>query len=363
MSERGECSTSPDEAFVSLATNDSYSRGALALGKSIQDTGSNKRLALMVSSGVSKEMRERLSQVWDELVDIEELDSGDAEHLALLSRPELGVTFSKINAWRLVHYTKCVFLDADTLILQNVDDLFEREELSAAPDVGWPDCFNSGVFVFEPSYRTFCDLLELSRQTGSFDGGDQGLLNLYWSDWSTKDIRHHLPFTYNVTPNVTYGYAPAFHRFGQNVRIIHFIGSVKPWQHRYLREVDAVILYPGTYASQNTAQDYIKRWWQVYTSLEERGRFAPQSQATGATTELQLDRRRAFEVGAIDVNGEDSFSSIQAHIDSILNQGTQQQQQPITDAATTAATATATDADTEATVADTAAVEDDSNTV
>ena len=45
------------EAFVSLATNDSYSRGALALGKSIQDTGSNKRLALMVSSGVSKEMR------------------------------------------------------------------------------------------------------------------------------------------------------------------------------------------------------------------------------------------------------------------------------------------------------------------
>ena len=42
---------------MSLATNDSYAMGALTLGKSIRDTGSSKRLALMISSGVSQEMR------------------------------------------------------------------------------------------------------------------------------------------------------------------------------------------------------------------------------------------------------------------------------------------------------------------
>lgn len=52
---------------------------------------------------------------------------------------------------------------------------------------------------------------------------------------------------------------------------MHFIGAVKPWQHRYLQEVDAVILHPGSYSAQNVAQDYIKRWWQVYTSLEKVG--------------------------------------------------------------------------------------------
>lgn len=114
--------------------------------------------------------RGRLSRFWDELVVIEELDSGDTEHLALLTRPELGVTFSKIHAWRLTQYTKCVFLDADTLVLQNVDELFDREELSAAPDIGWPDCFNSGVFVFEPSLDTYSNLLDLALQEGSFDG-------------------------------------------------------------------------------------------------------------------------------------------------------------------------------------------------
>ena len=101
---------------------------------------------------------------------VEELDSGDSERLALLTRPELGVTFSKIHAWRLTQYSKCVFLDADTLVLENVDELFDREELSAAPDIGWPDCFNSGVFVFEPSIQTFINLLDMARQTGSFDG-------------------------------------------------------------------------------------------------------------------------------------------------------------------------------------------------
>ena len=43
-------------------------------------------------------------------------------------------------------------------------------ELSAAPDVGWPDCFNSGVFVFVPSAGTYQALLDFAATVGSFDG-------------------------------------------------------------------------------------------------------------------------------------------------------------------------------------------------
>ena len=109
--------------------------------------------------------------LWDELTVVDLLDSGDEDRLALLTRPELGVTLSKLHAWKLTQYSKCIFLDADTLVLENVDELFDREELSAAPDIGWPDCFNSGVFVFEPSVDTYTNLLEMAKQTGSFDGG------------------------------------------------------------------------------------------------------------------------------------------------------------------------------------------------
>ena len=115
--------------------------------------------------------RKSLSEVFDELVDVDELNSGDVEHLTLLNRPELGVTFTKIYCWLLTQYSKCVFLDSDFLVLKNIDDLFEREELSAAPDAGWPDCFNSGLFVYRPSKDTFHQLmLFASQRNASFDG-------------------------------------------------------------------------------------------------------------------------------------------------------------------------------------------------
>ena len=55
-------------------------------------------------------------------------------------------------------------------VLQNSDELFDREELSAAPDAGWPDCFNSGVFVYCPSLETYQRLINFAQTTGSFDG-------------------------------------------------------------------------------------------------------------------------------------------------------------------------------------------------
>lgn len=63
--------------------------------------------------------------------------------------------------------------------MKNIDDLFEREELSAAPDPGWPDCFNSGVFVFKPSLETYKKILSFAVSHGSFDGGDQASFNIF----------------------------------------------------------------------------------------------------------------------------------------------------------------------------------------
>jgi glycogenin glucosyltransferase len=87
-----------------------------------------------------------------------------------LCRPELGITLTKLFAWKLTQYRKAVFIDADCLVIRNVDELFERDELSAAPDVGWVDLFNSGVFVLRPSDDTFAALMQFAERHGSFDG-------------------------------------------------------------------------------------------------------------------------------------------------------------------------------------------------
>ena len=40
-------------------------------------------------------------------------------------------------------------------VVRPVDELFEREELSATPDSGWPDMFDTHVLVLRPSAITY----------------------------------------------------------------------------------------------------------------------------------------------------------------------------------------------------------------
>ncbi|XP_023184933.1 glycogenin-2 isoform X2 [Xiphophorus maculatus] len=213
----------------------------------------------------------------------------------MLGRPELGVTFTKLHCWNLTQYNKCVFLDADTLVLCNVDELFQRDELSAAPDPGWPDCFNSGVFVFRPSKITYTSLLDLALQHGSFDGGDQGLLNSFFSSWSVEDISKHLPFIYNLCASSVYTYLPAFQQFGHQAKIVHFAGAVKPWSPQ------------RNGCHSQSLEQFESLWWKEYHSQTPS---APDTQRTPRRPKQQIQEQ---EVKVPITGNLDSSSSLLAH--------------------------------------------------
>ncbi|KAL5108980.1 Glycogenin-1 [Taenia crassiceps] len=319
------------EAYVTLATNDEYCCGALVLADSLRKVGTSKKLVCMVTNSVSDKMRTALDDFFDHIELVDVLDSSDSDNLKLLSRPDLGVTFTKLHCWRLTQYSKCVFMDADTLVLQNIDDLFEREELSAAPDPGWPDCFNSGVFVYTPSLDTYRALLDFALSEGSFDGGDQGLLNLFFSDWSTKDIRRHLPFTYNCIAQAFYSYPPAMKRFGSQIRVVHFIGAAKPWHQQVNTETGSL-----TPCDEISAQSlrFLNVWWHLFfTDIKPKinpsvgglvGHLATLDVSEGPILREQppasssTDRQGSWERGVIDYTGADRFSNIQAALDKRL---------------------------------------------
>merc|ERR1712071_569713 len=327
--------TMATEAWVTLATNDSYAVGVMVLAHSLQAVKTTRPLVVMVGDHVSPAMRSQLSQVCCLVKDVSILDSEDSAHLALLARPELGVTFTKLHCWTLTDYTKCVFLDADTLVVRHCDELFDREELSAAPDAGWPDCFNSGVFVYRPSMETYSKLLEFAVNQGSFDGGDQGLLNLYFSDWATKDINRRLPFTYNMTATAVYSYRPAYQQFGGDVRIVHFIGSPKPWQ-----AVDGNSPHP------QASREHVGIWCTIFhhkvqdnLTPEMSGIAAtfadmnikaieaaaavvlPTEAAEGAGPKemTEQEHREPWERGEIDYKGRDAFDNLMKKMQETMN--------------------------------------------
>ncbi|KAL9866070.1 glycogenin-2 isoform 2-T2 [Geothlypis trichas] len=254
-----------DQAFVTLATDDVYCQGALVLGQSLRNHKTSRKLAVLITPEVSSGMRSVLSSVFDEVIEVGVLDSADSVHLALMQRPELGVTFTKLHCWTLTHYSKCVFMDADTLVLCNIDELFDREEFSAAPDSGWPDCFNSGVFVFQPSLKTYNLLLQFAAEHGSFDGGDQGLLNSFFSSWATADIGKHLPFLYNLSSSSVYTYVPAFNHFGRDAKVVHFLGATKPWNYKYNLQTKRV-MQDGTTSGSSHQLSFLALWWNIYSA-------------------------------------------------------------------------------------------------
>eukprot|EP01134_Creolimax_fragrantissima_P002026 CFRG2026T1 len=267
----------------------------------------------MITHQVSQPVRDRLSTVYDQVITVAELNSNDAINLDLLCRPELGITFTKIFIWKLTQYKKCVFLDADTLVLTNVDELFERDELSAAPDVGWPDCFNSGVFVCVPNMSTFAELVSFSESEGSFDGGDQGLLNMYFNKWSTTDIHKHLPFVYNLNANATYFYAPAYKRYGKDAKIVHFIGSGKPWM--WSRDADGNVIADNA----EHLQEHLKLWWACHDrhaqSIDLGDSFYPVKD--NAAMEFKTEWREGFAVHTVSP-GSSGFSAIEDRLNEAM---------------------------------------------
>lgn len=282
-----------DQAFVTLAANDLYCQGALVLGQSLRNHGTARKLVVLITPQVSGALRVVLSRVFDEVIEVNLSASEDGTHLAFRKRPELGVTLTKLHCWTLTQYSKGVFLDPDTLVLCNIDELFERREFSAAPDPGWPDCFNSGVFVFQPSLRTHGRLLQHAIDHGSFDGADQGLLNGFFRDWASADIRTHLPFIYNLSSSTVYTYGPAFQQFGASAKVIHFLGPRKPWSYTYHPQTGSVV-EQGSGLDRARPEPFLSLWWAVYHTqvlpLYARG---PDAQTrTGHTSQSGTEERR-----------------------------------------------------------------------
>ncbi|XP_075964798.1 glycogenin-1-like [Anarhichas minor] len=337
--------TMSDQAFVTLATNDRYAKGAMVLGQSLLNHNTTRKLVALVGPHVAEPCRDALRSIFDEVQVVDVMDSGDTAHLSLMKRPDLGVTFTKLHCWSLTQYSKCVFMDADTLVLSNIDELFEREELSAAPDPGWPDCFNSGVFVFRPSNETHEKLLTFCRETGSFDGGDQGVLNSFFNTWATADISKHLPFIYNLSSIAIYSYLPAFKEYGRDAKVVHFLGKVKPWNYSYEAQTGEVKGHSLSPDQCHLHPDYLLMWWQLYaksvqpllqqaygetpfisgfvdTSMdgklhedlrENQAPVAPPPQKVSSEV-----RKQRWEAGQIDYMGDDSFDNIARKLDSFL---------------------------------------------
>ncbi|KAI3656636.1 hypothetical protein MP638_003074 [Amoeboaphelidium occidentale] len=162
------------------------------------------------------------------------------------------VSFNKLILWHLPHFKKLVVLDADILMLDNVDELFGLPELSASFNVD--ECFlhgmNAGVMVIEPNKETFDKLATYflkgkSCISGSFKWAEQELLSCVYAGKKQDAIGswYQLPYPYggrplickckyptNDTSLLDLNYWRLLSSDAQEFKLVHFYGEEKPWK-------------------------------------------------------------------------------------------------------------------------------------
>ncbi|RMZ83673.1 hypothetical protein DV738_g1016, partial [Chaetothyriales sp. CBS 135597] len=276
-----------EAVYATLLINDSYLPGVMVLGHSLRDRGATAKLVcLVVFENLAAETIEELETVYDDIVPVRRITNHTPANLYAMNRLDLVSTFTKIELWRQTQYKRIVYLDADMVVLRAPNELLTlNTDFAAVPDIGWPDCFNSGFMVLNPDMGDYYGLLALADRGISFDGADQGLLNMHFTKW------RRLSFAYNCTPSGNYQYVPAYRHFQSSISAIHFIGKDKPWT-----------LGRENKFSQGVYGELLGRWWNVYDRHYRR-------KSTAYHTDRYTRARRKLQDY---VRGEETFISSSA---------------------------------------------------
>ena len=185
------------------------------------------------------------------------------------------MTYTKLRIFELLEFTRIIYLDADTIVRKNIDDLFESDEFLVAPDWGseLTEYFNSGMMAFSPCASLKDKIFSNLSKYGSYDGGDQGYLNE-----ALKGEYGLLPPEYNTLKRVLIKH-PNLINF-DDVKVLHYVGA-KPWEIEksslefgeldsywcsYLESEDIRKIYP-IWKKIATTQDY-STWCNVLPASE-----------------------------------------------------------------------------------------------
>ncbi|KAI4388618.1 hypothetical protein MLD38_000930 [Melastoma candidum] len=211
------------EAYATvLHSSESYVCGAITLARSLLATGTKRDLVLLLDASISQPKRDALTAAGWRLRLISRIRNPKAERYSYNE-----YNYSKFRLWQLTDYDKVIFIDADILVLRNLDLLFHFPQMSAVGNDN--SIFNSGIMVLEPSNCTFKLLMNSRDEIVSYNGGDQGYLNEIFVWW------HRLPrrvnFLKNYWSNTTAERSVKDQLFGSDppkLYGIHYLGW-KPW--------------------------------------------------------------------------------------------------------------------------------------
>ena len=117
-------------AYVTVITNMSYFAGLSVLAQSFKRINARYPLYVLVPKRSNAELLDKIRSLRLQVLECDDIViDTDAKNANKVSH--WNQTFFKLNIMRLIQFDKLIFVDADMLLLQNIDHLFEYPSISA----------------------------------------------------------------------------------------------------------------------------------------------------------------------------------------------------------------------------------------
>jgi inositol phosphorylceramide glucuronosyltransferase 1 len=215
----------PDSrAVVSALYNDLFTIPAATLGHSLKKAGTSARRILLHIPG-------RLSA---RALCIVRVAGWDPLEVELIPPPNNGAgigyrfhdQYTKLYLWSLdtlLGVRRVVYLDADTLVRHNFDELFDLPfPFAAVPDVygnsGFKLHFNAGVLALHPNSTTFESVrARINDARFSAEEAEQAFLNVYFAADAVR-----LPYIYNANLAIRERSRALWDAMHDEIRVVHY---------------------------------------------------------------------------------------------------------------------------------------------
>ena len=197
--------------WLTALVNDLFVVPTLVLGHSIRTFSCQKNMMVFISEKVSEGARKALQSVGWETRVVEEMDCdwldaklGGDRNSGLFGKPlghRIKGTHTRFHAWNYTEYSKIIYVDADYMLMTNIDRLFDIPDDFAAAPSSRPGvvnpAFNAGFLVFRPDTNYYHEIMSLWEDTTRKDTcpDDQVLLWHYYADSGNWKA---LSFSFNV---------------------------------------------------------------------------------------------------------------------------------------------------------------------
>ncbi|KGT93022.1 glycosyl transferase [Erwinia typographi] len=250
------------KAWTTLLTQPGYLAGVQTLKKSLTQAGSAYPLVVMVTQNIDAKTRLTLEKEGCLLRDVQPISPNRTlKHNYANAR--FAEVWTKLAVWKLIEFERVVFLDADMLVTQNMDELFdlalEDQEIAAChacrcnpnkipsyPKSWRPEnCFysycrglqhseeleqvdnylNGGFLVLRPDEAVFGEMVQQLSELEDLSRylfAEQDFLNDFFHQrWKP------LPYIYNALKTLPFQHAAMWEI--DEVKNLHFIID-KPWE-------------------------------------------------------------------------------------------------------------------------------------